>query len=197
MSLCLCLCLCLKRGPKSTLTFVGFLFSVNKNKKHLYTERGPTYDQDVLKSAEVREVATPTKNLPSTLSTGLHFYGRGRGRGRAALYNSLRNPFVPGGTSSILSVTAGPGTTEGVRTSSSPWSGTLGAGRGQEVRTPHTTPIGWAGGKSAPHPSSAPFPPTSWQLPSSASSAIPSSPAVKLEQDFESFSLFDKDDYGY
>lgn len=104
----------------------------------------------------------------------------------------------------------------------SPWSGTLGAGRGRGVRPPNTAPKGWAGPASAPDASTAPLPPTAWHhdrpqgLAGSNTSQQPymniagmlseawpylsPSPnlqSASLHNDFESFSLFDKDSYDY
>ena len=102
----------------------------------------------------------------------------------------------------------------------SPWSGSFGAGRGRGVRPPNTAPMGWAGPSSAPDPSAAPLPPTAWQqgklpiagrgiswkptntniagMPSAAWPSLGASSnqaSTNLYNDFERFSLFDKDEY--
>ena len=147
-------------------------------KKKQYARRGPTYDEESLRSSSESNV-TPRANTPTTVPTGLSSLGRGRGRGRAIPTQPLRRPNLPG--------VAARGVEEAVRLEASgetnlesPWEGSLGAGRGKGrgVRPPNTTPKVWAGDASAPHPSSAPLPPTAWQhdvgqLPSSNTASYP------------------------
>lgn len=192
---------------KAVFIFVG-------ERKKQYGRRGTTYDKNSVNSADV----VPTPNAAeSSFPSGLQTFGRGRGRGRPSPTQPLRRPVMPG-------IAGAGGELPALHTEDeSPWSGTLGAGRG--VRPPTTAPIGWAGRASAPDPSSAPLPPTAWQqgsVPTNPSKpfmqtsmnvstgmssagiaclgwpalAATSSRAGKnLHNAFESFSLFDKDDY--
>ncbi|XP_028405303.1 protein maelstrom homolog [Dendronephthya gigantea] len=210
-------------------------------KKRPYTRSGPTYDEESLKSTDV----VPPPSSRSTVPTGLPTFGRGRGRGHLIpAAQPLRRPNMPGiagrpgaqgnqssglsGQSSsspsslwsdehVLRATSN-SPSDPSSNLSSPWSGSLGAGRGRGLRPPNTAPMGWAGPASAPDASVAPLPPTAWrQGPSSsapwkqvnnvdmdtASADWPSLGATSngqssgLHQKFQSFSLFDRDEYDY
>ena len=208
------------------------LYCIAERKKQ-YARRGPTYDEESLRSTDV--VPPSSSNTSNTFSAALPAFGRGRGRGRgrtAISTQPLRRPTMPGlaGAGGEKQVGRQPLSSE----DESPWSGTFGAGRGRGMRPPNTTPVqGWAGPKSAPDPSVAPLPPTAWQqfqilpttdsgtaswkepnmniagMPSAAWPALGASQSrpqmgagsnkvgTNLHSDFQSFSLFDKDEYDY
>ncbi|CAB3993951.1 Hypothetical predicted protein [Paramuricea clavata] len=177
-------------------------------RKKQYARRGPTYDEESLKSTDV---VPPPSNTPNAFPTGLPAFGRGRGRGRAIPTQPLRRPAMPGiaGGEEHRKVESQPSSSQ----DESPWSGTLGAGRGRGVRPPNTAPMGWAGPVSAPDPSAAPLPPSTWQqgrLPTAnmniagmpsldwpSLGASSNQASTNLHNDFQSFSLFDKDEYDY
>ena len=136
--------------------------------------------------------------------------GRGRGRGRAISTQPLRRPAMP----AVAVEEQKKDDPQQSSQNESPWSGSLSVGRGRGVRPPNTAPTGWAGPSSAPDPSTAPLPPTAWQqdrgmsweptntnvarMPFSAWPSLGASSnqaGAKLFNDFERFSLFDKDEY--
>lgn len=134
-------------------------------KKKQYARRGPTYDEESLKQSSASAVPSTNKE-DSAILTVLSSLGRGRGRGRAIPTQPLRRPNVPGvaargGREPVQSEAAA----SSIANVELPWQGSLGAGRGKGrgVRPPNTTPKVWAGSVSAPHPSTAPLPPTAWQ----------------------------------
>ena len=195
----------MKTKVRKTKTY--FLFYIGARKKQ-YARRGPTYDEESLKSTDV---VPPPSNTPSAFPTGLPAIGRGRGRGREIPTQPLRRPAIPGiaGGEEHRKVESQPSSSQ----DESPWSGTLGAGRGRGVRPPNTAPMGWAGPISAPDPSAAPLPPSAWQqgrLPTAnmniagmpsldwpSLGASSNQASTNLHNDFQSFSLFDKDEYDY
>ena len=223
------------QGRKQNDTDMDYRGNRNNNpyqpgeRKKQYARRGPTYDEESLRSTEV--VPPSSSNAQNTFSTGLPAFGRGRGRGRAAIPTQpLRRPAMPGraGAGGEKQIESEPVVNQDV----SPWSGSFGAGRGRGMRLPNTAPMGWAGPASAPDPSAAPLPPTAWQhvggLPTAGSNtawkepniniggmpcaAWPSlgssqsrlqmdvssnQPNTNLNNDFQTFSLYDRDEYDY